>query len=171
MDKIMLVSWDGTLSDFLNMCNGVRQGDILSPFLSGIYSDDLCVCLQPMNIGCRLKRDYEPYFIRWWCNLCSFCQRSSTTVERLFHFAELHNVRLNVIEFQCLIVNSKHEVVNRPLIRLCSGTLPYTDNYKYLGGIINYWTRWLYCVECPQYSTRLDGIGYLRDCLSGRVQR
>jgi len=32
-------------------------------------------------------------------------------------------------------------------------------------------TRWLYCVECPQYSTRLEALGYLCDCLSGRVQR
>jgi len=28
-------------------------------------------------------------------------------------------------------------------------------------------TRWLYCVECPRYSTRLEALGYLCDCLSG----
>ena len=27
-----------------------------------------------------------------------------------------------------------------------------------------------YCVECPQYSIRLEALGYLRDCLSGRVK-
>jgi len=32
-------------------------------------------------------------------------------------------------------------------------------------------TRWLYCVECQQYSTRLEALGYLCDCLSGHVQR
>jgi len=32
-------------------------------------------------------------------------------------------------------------------------------------------TRWLYCVECPRYSIRLEALGYLCDCLSGRVQR
>ena len=32
-------------------------------------------------------------------------------------------------------------------------------------------TRWLYCVECPQYSTRLEALGCLCDCVSGRVQR
>ena len=25
-------------------------------------------------------------------------------------------------------------------------------------------TRWLYCVECPQYSTRIEALGYLFDC-------
>jgi len=32
-------------------------------------------------------------------------------------------------------------------------------------------TRWLYCVEFPQYSTRLEALGCLCDCLSGRVQK
>jgi len=32
-------------------------------------------------------------------------------------------------------------------------------------------TRWLYCVECPQYSTRLEALGCLCDCVSGRVQQ
>jgi len=32
-------------------------------------------------------------------------------------------------------------------------------------------TRWQYCVECPQYSTRLEALSYLCDDLSGRVQR
>ena len=29
-------------------------------------------------------------------------------------------------------------------------------------------TRWLYCVECPQYSIQLEALG---DCRSGRVQK
>jgi len=25
-------------------------------------------------------------------------------------------------------------------------------------------TRWLYCVECPQYSIRLEALGFMCDC-------
>jgi len=32
-------------------------------------------------------------------------------------------------------------------------------------------TRWLYCVECPHYSTRLESLGCLCDCLSGTCWR
>jgi len=32
-------------------------------------------------------------------------------------------------------------------------------------------TRWLYYVACPQYSTQLEALGCLCDCLSGHVQR
>ena len=28
-------------------------------------------------------------------------------------------------------------------------------------------TRWLYCVECPQYSSRLEALGYLCHCEVG----
>jgi len=29
-------------------------------------------------------------------------------------------------------------------------------------------TTWLYFVECPQYNIRLEALGYVCDCLSGR---
>jgi len=42
----------------------------------------------------------------------------------------------------------------------------------YLQLLLNtYKTRWLYCVECPQHSTRLEALGYLCECPTGRVQR
>jgi len=43
--------------------------------------------------------------------------------------------------------------------------------HTHFPNITTNWTRWLYCVECPQYSTRLEALGYLCDCVSGRVQR
>jgi len=44
--------------------------------------------------------------------------------------------------------------------------------YYYLTASLHYWkskhkhqTRWLYCVEYPQYSTRLEALSYLCHCL------
>ena len=42
------------------------------------------------------------------------------------------------------------------------------DNFAKCRSIVK--TRWLYCMECPQYSIRLEALGHLCDCLSGRVQ-
>jgi len=36
-----------------------------------------------------------------------------------------------------LIVHSKVCAVSQPVFRLCSFALPYTDNYVYLGHVIN----------------------------------
>jgi len=49
------IQWSGVLSDNFNICNGVRQGGILSPFLFGVYIDELSLCLRSVNIGCRLS--------------------------------------------------------------------------------------------------------------------
>jgi len=47
-----------------------------------------------------------------------------------------------------------------------------TSRMHYNTGMIrNCRHRWQYCVECPQYSTRLEALGYLCDCVSRRVQR
>jgi len=35
---------------------------------------------------------------------------------------------------------------------VCYVALPFDHTFK---------TRWLYCVECPQYSIRFEGLGYL----------
>jgi len=48
------ILWAGILSDSFNICNDVRQGRILSPFLFAIYIDQLSVHLQAVDVGCRL---------------------------------------------------------------------------------------------------------------------
>jgi len=50
------------------------------------------------------------------------------------------------------------------LKKQCNSHLADTPNYLKK----TVWTRWLYCMKCLQYSTRL---GYLCDCLSVRVQQ
>jgi len=36
--------------------NGVKQGGILSPFLYAVYIDELSLCLESENTGCRLSK-------------------------------------------------------------------------------------------------------------------
>jgi len=47
------VGWH--FSDNFSICNGVRQGGILSPFLFGVYIDELSLCLQTVKEGCQLS--------------------------------------------------------------------------------------------------------------------
>ena len=48
------IQWAGVLSDNFSICNGVRQGGILSPFLFGIYFKEMSLQPQTKRIGCRL---------------------------------------------------------------------------------------------------------------------
>ena len=52
-------------------------------------------------------------------------------------FAVTHNVVFNVTKSQCMIINSKFDLIHHPTFHLNGSTLPYTEKYKYLGHTIN----------------------------------
>ena len=74
--------------------------------------------------------------------------------------------------FVTLAVNAALYVVStyfqsRVIIFLSINECDYNDKQNFQLAIvltIKHWlilARWLYCVECPQYSIRLEGLGYL----------
>ena len=48
----MYVRWNGNLSNGFKVTNSVRQAEILSPYLSNVYLDDLSKILNNAHIGC-----------------------------------------------------------------------------------------------------------------------
>ena len=48
----LCVRWGTAYSKFFTVSNGVRQGSILSPFLFGVYMNQLSQTLNKLNIGC-----------------------------------------------------------------------------------------------------------------------
>ena len=133
------IQWAGVQSDKFSICNGVRQGGILSPFLFGIYIDELSRYLQSINTGCRLGNMIINQFL--FADDAVVFAPSAKGLKKLLdacsEFAVTHNVIFNVIKSQCLIVQSRTVPSYRPTFHLCGDALPYTESYKYLGHIIN----------------------------------
>ena len=50
----MCVRWGKLISDPFTVCNGVRQGSILSPLLFSVYMDDLSIRLNKLKVGCTI---------------------------------------------------------------------------------------------------------------------
>ena len=129
------ILWAGVTSDSFAICNGVRQGGILSPFLFGIYIDELSLQLQSKNIGCRLSNVIVNHLL--FADDAVIFAPSAKGLQQLLDicsdFALTHNVVFNVKKSQCLIVSSKNNVIRCPNFQLCGTGLPY----KYLGHIIN----------------------------------
>jgi len=52
------VRWNNVLSEPFRVNQGVRQGDVLSPFLFNIYVDDLIALVESTGIGCHVASEY-----------------------------------------------------------------------------------------------------------------
>ena len=96
------IQWSGVLSDNFDICNGVRQGCVLSPILFGVYIDELSLCLRSVNIGCRLS---NRLLIICYSLMMHFFAPSAKDLQQLLDicskFALSHNVVFNVVKSQC----------------------------------------------------------------------
>ena len=52
------VKWDGTFSSIFSLCNGVRQGAVLSAILYCFYVNDLYKILRRNGSGCWIDSNY-----------------------------------------------------------------------------------------------------------------
>jgi len=132
------ILWAGVISDSFAICNGVRQGNILSPFyLESILMSCRHSCSP--NTGCRMSNIIVNHLL--FADDAVIFAPSSKGLQQLLdicsEFAATHNVVFNVKKSQCLIVASKNNVITRPNFQLCGAGLPYADSYKYLGHIIS----------------------------------
>ena len=53
--KKFTVRWCRSISEFVTVSNGIKQGGILSPHLFNVYMDDLGVNLNKLQISCLLQ--------------------------------------------------------------------------------------------------------------------
>jgi len=73
----------------------------------------------------------------WRCSFCTVCCCLQQLLEICSDFAVSHNVVFNVNKSQCLIINSKHDLICHPLFHFSGAPLRNTDCYIYLGQLIN----------------------------------
>jgi hypothetical protein len=52
------VKWNGELSNEFHLCNGVKQGAVLSAILYCVYVDDLFLRLRHKRVGCWINGEY-----------------------------------------------------------------------------------------------------------------
>ena len=88
----------GVISDSFAICNCVRQGGILSPFLFGIYIDELSSQLQSKHIGCRMSNIIVNHLL--FADDAVIFAPSAKGLQQLLdicsEFAATHNVVFNV---------------------------------------------------------------------------
>ena len=59
----MRIRWKGAYSDTFTICNGVKQGGVLSPLLFNIYLEELLLKLEAQGLGCHRNGMFVGAFI------------------------------------------------------------------------------------------------------------
>jgi len=139
----MYVRWHNNSSASFKICNGVRQGGILSPFLFRFYIRDLIAKVTNLSIGCNYfgfsinllaYADDMVLLAPSWYGL----QFLLNTIEKA---ADDINMSFNTKKTVCMVFNpcNKRKIVSSsfPAFRLSGCDLSFVDNFKYLGHIID----------------------------------
>lgn len=128
------VRWGNTLSHFVKLTAGVRQGGILSPYLFAIYVNDVLINLKYSKLGCHLKGFcfnsvmYADDLIILSISLTDLRKMINICKEAL----DIVELDLNVNKSGCMRIGPRFDKTNIDVI--LNGTkVPWKNEINYLG--------------------------------------
>ena len=141
-NQVCYVRWQNVVSSGFNMCNGTRQGGVLSPYLFTTYIRDLLREVNNTGIGC---------FIGDQCiNILAYADdlvliapswRALQILLNVVHVnSTLIDLSCNASKTVCMTFTPKNRnrVINTvfPLFKFGASDLQFISKFKYLGHII-----------------------------------
>ena len=137
--QTMQVKWDTCVSAPFNVCNGVRQGSILSPALFNFYMNDLSKQLSMCTTGCMVGGALINHLM-YADDLVVFSP-SSAGLQQLLNvcsvYGEQHDIQYNPAKSVIMICRTKEDkTLKFPVFTLSGATVKVCDTVKYLGHII-----------------------------------
>ena len=147
------VRWNGSLSDTLNVSNGVCQGAVSSPILFSIYIDYLFSIFRGLGFGCRLNSKFYGCFGYADDLLLLSASRSGlqSMINNCSNFMQLQKLKFSTSKnpakskTKCIIFSRKaRDTVGIVPVKLNGDDLPWVPELKYLGNIL----------ECSNSMTR-----------------
>ncbi len=121
-------------SDENCVCNGIRQGGVISPLLFCIYMDELLKRLEAEGVGCWIgKHYYGDVGYAYDLTLAVPSVRGLRQMLKICEeFGEEYSVEYNPTKTVCVLF-SRQKIVHKSDIQLCGSTLKWVDHVKHLG--------------------------------------
>ena len=133
------IRWNGMLSQFFSISNGVRQGGVLSPIFFNVFIDDLSCALRDTEIGCFIGNVclnhlcYADDMVLLAPSPCALQQLLNVC----YNYAAANDLSYNTKKTKCMTFFPDNLKYDSPTFKLNNVTLPCVDRYKYLGVIIS----------------------------------
>jgi exonuclease III len=129
------VKWGSVMSRFYQLKTGVRQGGVLSPFLFGIFIDDLVKLVDKTNIGCRIAFCCTSIFL--YADDVILLAPSVHALQLLFNICEKHlndlDMTINPQKSACLRFGPRHKHACASVTSVSGKAINWVPSARYLG--------------------------------------
>ena len=139
-NQLVNVRYGTALTDSWKICNGVRQGGVLSGFLFNIYIDSLLERILKSKYGCRLG--FKKSSVIAYADDIVLLAPSATGLQALIDIAysEAHEMKMkiNIDKSKCLIFRCPGSQLSENIsFHIGNKPLQIVNSFKYLGFIVN----------------------------------
>ena len=129
------IKWGNSYSHYFTICNGVRQGGILSPRLFALYVNQLTDGLLSCNAGCYIN-DMCINHVMYADDICLLAPSASAMQSLLdvcYDYGSDNDILFNPIKSVYTIFKPKAYKLYLPPVFIGSDALKYVAESKYLG--------------------------------------
>ena len=139
VNQSMRVSWGNCMSDSFYMCNGIKQGSILSPYLFNVFLEYLNISLSDTKAGCCIGSVNRNNLS--WADDLVLMSPSAHGLNELLEvcdaYAKEHLVTYNTKKTKAMYIKAKGcHIYRLPNIFLSGKTIEYVNEFTYLGHVI-----------------------------------
>ena len=143
MNQVANVRWNGELSSYFSMTNGVRQGAVLSAIVYCFYCENLFALLKQRRSGCWVQGSYHGIF--GYSDDNWLLAPSLNALQDMLHtceqYAASHNLNFstdpNPNRCKTKLMAFLRKQRDLPNLKLCGIPLPWVNSLKHLGNTIS----------------------------------
>ena len=137
MNQVANVRWNGELSSFFSMTNGVRQGAMLSAIAYCFYCEKLFSLIKQRRFGCWVEGSYHGIFgysVDNWL-LAPTLNALQDMLHTCEEYAASHNLNFstdpNPNRCKTKLMAFLRKQIDLPSLKLCGNPLPWVKSLKH----------------------------------------
>jgi hypothetical protein len=155
------VKWGSSLSNFVKLNAGVRQGGVLSPALFAVYVNDILLLLRNSNLGCHINKYccnsymYVDDLLLLFISICDL-QKMIDMCKKELDWLEM---KINIKKSSFLRIGKRYNIVTSDII-ISDTPLEKSSEIRYLGLYIVSANKFKCNMHCSKvkYFRSLNGI-------------